>query len=449
MRSLRNDAESIWQAGVDAVRADPLVRRVVEIHGDSLVIGEHRWRRDDFDRLVVIGAGKAATAMAQGLVAKAAHWLPITGWINVPKGTEPPAESVGGIHVHTARPAGVNEPTEAGVRGSRAILDLASSCTDRDLCIALISGGGSALLPAPIEGITLSDKLAVTRLLSGAGADITELNTVRKHLSQIKGGGLLRACRAGHLITLVLSDVLGDPLDLIASGPTVPDPSTAQDALAVLERYDPQRLLPDRIYDVLQSKRPAPEATVLTPSTVLVIGTNAIAVDHAAAAAEDLGYQCQTKSASECEGLAEDVGRDLAEQVIKALQFESTLPKCWITGGEPTVELAPAEDRGQGGRNQQLILAAYQRLLSAGLTDSQWQRLLILSGGTDGEDGPTDAAGAVLDATVHAKVGQLELDVDQCLKTNDAYPFFQRCDGLIVTGPTGTNVCDLRVMIVV
>ena len=297
--SLRDDARSIWQAGVDAVRAEPLVKRVVRIEGDSLIIGDHRWSRDQFDRLIVVGAGKAATGMAAGLTAAVGDWLPISGWINVPAGTVPPEASIGQIHVHAARPAGVNEPTMAGVEGTAQILKIAGSCQPRDLCIALISGGGSALLPAPIDGITLADKLAVTRLLSGAGADITELNTVRKHLSRIKGGGLLRACTAGQLLTLVLSDVLGDPLDLIASGPTVPDPSTPADAWQLLNRYDPERSLPDHVYQALQ-REPVqqPPHVDAGSSTVLIIGNNAVAVDQAARRATDLGYACQRESAT-------------------------------------------------------------------------------------------------------------------------------------------------------
>jgi glycerate-2-kinase len=445
--SLRDDALSIWQAGVDAVRAEPLVKRVVRIEGDSLVIGDHRWTRDQFDRLVVVGAGKAATAMAAGLTTAVGDWLPVSGWINVPTGTVPPGESIGHIHVHAARPAGVNEPTAAGVEGTRQILKIAGNCGPRDLCIALISGGGSALLPAPIDGITLADKLAVTRLLSGAGADITELNTVRKHLSEVKGGGLLQACTAGQLLTLVLSDVLGDPLDLIASGPTVPDPSTPSDALQLLNRYDPERSLPDRVYEVLQRER-KPQQIDAAASTVLVIGNNAVAVDQAAGRAADLGYTCHSESATACEGAAEQIGRQLAEQTLTACRSESTAPACWISGGEPTVELAPAARRGQGGRNQQLILAAYQQLLDANLSDQQWQRIVMLSGGTDGEDGPTDAAGAVLDATVHQRASEQQLEPQRYLDANDAYTFFSQCDGLIKTGPTGTNVCDVRVVIV-
>lgn len=449
MTSPRHDAIEIWTAGLDSVRAQPLVHREVKIEGDLLTIGEHAWSRSDFDRIVVVGAGKAGTAMAKGLVESIGDWLPVTGWINVPEGTESP---VGDLQIHPARPAGVNEPTEAGVAGTREILNLVSTATERELCIALISGGGSALLPAPIDGISLADKLAVTRFLSGAGADITELNTVRKHLSSVKGGGLLRACCAGELVTLVLSDVLGDPLDLIASGPTVPDGSSAADALAVLERFDPERTLDARIYDTLQRQQQSEADSDGSPCqyTTIVIGNNALAVDEAGIRAESLGFNHVMQSAHECEGAAEHVGRHLADMTVMMLRADPTTHRndCLITGGEPTVTLAPKEIRGRGGRNQQLVLAAYQHLLSKDLASEEWDRLCILAGGTDGEDGPTDAAGAFLDADVHRRATELELDLADYLRRNDAYTFFERCDGLLMTGPTGTNVCDVRVALV-
>lgn len=447
MNPHREHAEAIWNAGVDAVRARPLVESSLQIDADSLVIGDQHWSRDQFDRVLVVGAGKAATAMATGLTSVIGDWLPVSGWINVPEGTVHP---IAGITVHPARPAGVNEPTQAGVQGTEQMLALVGAATDRDLCIALISGGGSALMPAPVQGISLGDKLAVIRLLSSSGADIVQLNTVRKHLSSVKGGGLLVRCRAGVLVTLILSDVLGDPLDLIASGPTVTDPSSAQDALAVLQEFDPQRTLPARIYDVLSAPQNCGDQRVTTQSFNKIIGNNAIAVDEAGICAERLGYNHAMQSARQCEGAAEGVGRHLAEMVIDMLRRPASERKinCLITGGEPTVSLAAAEIRGRGGRNQQLVLAAYQQLIAAGLDEDQWRNLAILSGGTDGEDGPTDAAGAVICDEVHRRAITLGLDVDDYLRRNDAYTFFQLTGGLLISGPTGTNVCDVRVALV-
>ncbi len=448
MADLRSDAISIWTAGVDAVRARSLVGRVVSVDDDRLRVDDQEWSRQDFDQILLVGAGKAATAMAEGFLDAVDRWLPIHGWINVPEGT---VKELPGIRVHPARPAGVNEPTEMGVRGTEAILELVSSADPRDLCVALISGGGSALLPAPAAGITLEDKLAVTRRLSDSGADITELNTVRKQLSAVKGGRLWKRCRAGWLLTLVLSDVLGDPLDLIASGPTVPDDSTPQQALEVLRRYDPDRRVSPRVYRRLETPRQddAPSAPS-PPLTNLIIGNNALAVDEAGLQAERLGYNHAMNSARSGEGAAEQVGHHLATMAIEMLRGGGTSHRtdCLITGGEPTVTLAPAEMRGLGGRNQQLALAAYQTLAAAGLSETQWQRLAILSAGTDGEDGPTDAAGAVVDAHVHRRAVEQRLDVTDALARNDAYHFFERAEGLFRTGPTGTNVCDLRVLLV-
>jgi glycerate-2-kinase len=448
MIDLRSDATEIWNAGVDSVRGEPLVRREVRLQGQELQIAEHSWSRDDFDHVIVVGAGKANAAMAAGLLSQIGNWLPISGWINVPAGTE---RELAGIHMCAARAAGVNEPTTEGVAGTEQILSLVQNAGRRDLCITIISGGGSALMPAPIDGITLDDKLQVTRFLSGAGANITELNTVRKHLSRVKGGALLRACRAGHLITLILSDVLGDPLDMISSGPTVPDTTSPEDALQVLKKFDPSQSLPERVYNVL-SNTPDSSSNVepACPTTTIVIGNNAVAVDEAGIRAEKLGYNHAMQSTRQCEGSAEEVGERLAQMTVEMLRADPMKHRtdCLITGGEPTVKLAPADERGIGGRNQQLVLAAYQHLVASGLSDGEWERFALLSGGTDGEDGPTDAAGAVLDGAVHRRARDFDLDVADHLRRNDAYTFFDRCGGLLKTGPTGTNVCDVRVAVV-
>jgi glycerate 2-kinase len=449
MSDLTLETLEIWTAGLDAVRAEPLVRNSIRLDGNQLMIDGQAWSRDSFDRIVLIGGGKAGTAMARGFVDAIDGWLPITGWINVPAGTE---AEIRDVKIHAARPASVNEPTAEGVLGTSEILSLVSQAGPRDLCVALISGGGSALLPAPIEGITLQDKQAVTRSLSSSGADITELNTVRKHLSQIKGGGLLKACHGGHLITLILSDVLGDPLDVIASGPTVVDSTTAADALAVLAKYDPDHSLPASIYTTL-NQGGIPENTVhppVIPATNLVIGNNAVAVDHAGIRAEQLGYNHVMQSARQCEGAAEQVGKHFADMTLQMLRPQSNSHRtdCLITGGEPIVKLAPPSRRGRGGRNQQLVLAAYRQLLEHQLTEQEWQRLSILSGGTDGEDGPTDAAGAIIDGAIHRRIQKSQLDPLDFLQRNDAYTLFKAVDGLLMTGPTGTNVCDIRVAVV-
>jgi hydroxypyruvate reductase len=444
---LRDDALAIWQAGVDAVRSDRLVTHAVRVEDDNILVGDQVLPTADIGRIVVVGCGKAGAGMAAGLETALGDPLleqkQIDGWINVPDDCVQPLKR---IHLHGARPAGVNEPTQEGVEGAERILGMIRSLSADDLCLCLISGGGSALLPAPVEGITLADKLAVTRHLSAAGANIQQLNTVRKQLSCIKGGGLARACGAGRLIALIISDVLGDPLDVIASGLTVEDPSTPQDALEVLNRFDARSAgIPSRVLQYLQKaavENSASEREAACRVTNLVIGNNATSVRAAGEEAVRRGYQTRLEPIEQLEGEAEGVGRDLAEEALRMSQASGRL--CLISGGEPTVRLAEASQRGRGGRNQQLVLAALERLMEEKAEAATG--IALLSGGTDGEDGPTDAAGAVLDADVIAAVRAKRLTPADYLRRNDAYRFFDPLDALIRTGPTHTNVCDLRVV---
>ena len=335
----------------------------------------------------------------------------------------------------------MNEPRPEGAAGARQIVRLVESASPDDLCLCLISGGGSALMPAPVEGISLDDKLQVTQYLSAAGANIEQLNTVRKQLSRIKGGGLIRACRAGRIVSLIISDVLGDPLDVIASGPTTEDSSTPQAALDVLDTFAARGALPSAVFDYLQQKQDAKQPGPACRVTNLIIGNLATAVDAAGLEAERLGYEQAMVCAEKSEGQAEDVGRHLAEMALKMRAGPG--PNCLISGGEPVVTLVDVSRRGQGGRNQQLVLAALEELADDGA-----RGMAILSGGTDGEDGPTDAAGALLDASVLAGAKERQLDPADYLARNDAYNFFRPIDALIRTGPTHTNVCDVRVVVV-
>jgi len=299
-----------------------------------------------------------------------------------------------------------------------------------------------------VDGVSLAEKQTITRLLSAGGANIGELNTVRKQLSQIKGGRLASHCRAGQVLTLIISDVLGDPLDTIASGPTVPDSHTPAEALAILEQYSGgnESIAPGAFAYLREAL--VRSATHSHPSpnvTNLIIGNNAVAVDAAGVAAERRGYSHAMHAATSLEGAAEAIGRDLARMTSRMCSEPG--PDCLITGGEPTVKLAPPEIRGKGGRNQQLVLAALTELVSAdsGTTKQRWA---LLSGGTDGEDGPTDAAGAVIDPTLLQQFRSANLNPADFLKRTDAYTFFVQIGGLIKTGPTHTNVCDVRVVVV-
>ncbi len=439
---LRADALRIWKAGVAAVDSERLLREALRVEGNLLLLGEESVDLDSVGRIAVVGAGKAGAGMAAALEVVLGNDIlqakQVSGWVNVPEGCQ---RALQRIHLHPARPAGVNEPTEAGVEGTKRILQLVGELGPGDLCLCLISGGGSALAPAPVEGITLGDKLAVTRHLSAAGANIEQLNLVRKQLSRIKGGGLARACRAGRLLALIISDVLGNPLDVISSGPTVPDTGTPQMALEVLQRFGARQAgIEPRVFDYLAGKSNQPAAKPACQVRNVIIGSNATAVDAAGLEAERLGYSHAMVSATQSEGLADDVGRHLAE-MARRMRAEAG-PDCLISGGEPVVQLVEKSQRGLGGRNQQLVLAALDEL--AGDVET----IALLSGGTDGEDGPTGAAGAVLDANLAAAARRLGLVPGEYLARNNAYHFFQPLGGLIVTGPTHTNVCDLRVVVV-
>ncbi len=414
----------------------------IRVEGRDLAIGEERFPLEGIRRIAVVGAGKAGAGMAAAVEAALGPRLceqkQLAGIVNVPADCAGPLTR---IVLRPARPAGVNEPTPEGVAATEEILRLVRSLGATDLCLCLLSGGGSALLPAP-DGVSLEEKVALTRRLSAAGATIEELNIVRKQLSRIKGGGLARACRAGRLAALVISDVPGDRLDWIASGPTAPDSSTPAAAIDILQRYAAGLDFLPRVMAHLQQKqqrRAAPRPTCQVMN--LIIGNNAAAVDAAGQKAVSLGYSHALVCATECEGPAEDVGRRLAAMARRMLSEAG--PDCLISGGEPIVRLVDSSRRGLGGRNQQLALAALESLAADG-----GEGIALLSAGTDGEDGPTDAAGAFCDAAVLKAARRLGLDPADYLARNDAYHFFEPTGALVKTGPLDTNVGDVRVVLV-
>lgn len=431
----REHALAIWQAAVDAVRPEPLV--------EQAICDEPALR--DAPRILVVGAGKAGPGMALGLEAALANRLDrVEGLVNVPEGMTAPLRRV---QLHASRPQGVNEPTAAGVVGAEAMLRLVSAAGPGDVAVCLLSGGGSALLPAPAEGVSLLDKRGVTQILHRCGATIDEMNCVRKHLSRIKGGRLAEAFRGRSMLTLIISDVVGDPLDVIASGPTAPDPTTFADALAVLDRYDLRMQVPLAVQRHLARgvageipetpKQPDPRVTNR------IIGSNPVALAAAARKAQALGYHVWN-AGSAVVGETRDVAHaqaDLAWQ-IRSQGTPVKPPACLLSGGETTVTLG--DKPGKGGRNQEFVLAAMTHMGAEGLPG-----ITILSGGTDGEDGPTDAAGAVADAHTWAKGLALQLDAHDALLRHDAYPYFDAVGGLIRTGLTGTNVMDVRVILIV
>lgn len=458
---LREDSERIWRAGVAAVMPECLIQSHVHLDGDWLTVDEELIDLRSVGRIAIVGGGKAAGAMAIALENIFGPRLlaekSVSGWVNVPSDCVPTAfelsstgkrqsesDHISRIRIHAGRPAGINEPRPEGVIGTQRILEIVSLLGPNDLCFCMLAGGGSALLPAPVPEISLDDKIRVTRLLSGAGANIEQLNAVRRALSLVKGGGLARACGSGRLITLIISDVLGDPFEAIASGPTVKTSTSAADAFAILQQLkladDPSIATVVR-YLRNEQRRPSRTAEPIDEERItnLIIGNNATAVDAAGIEAERLGYSHAMLSARAPEGSAEEVGRHLAEMAVR--MRDKAGPDCLISGGEPTVTLVEESHRGKGGRNQQLALAALTEL-------SDCLGIALLSAGTDGEDGPTDAAGAIVTSEITRIARAKNLNPHDYLSRNDAYHFFESSGGLFRTGPTQTNVCDLRVITV-
>jgi hydroxypyruvate reductase len=438
---LREDALRIWRAGVEAVLPANLMPEVVSVSGDTLWIADEELDLRQIERIAVVGAGKAGAGMAvaleTALLPRVLQEKQVHGWVNVPEDCLQPTAIV---HLHVARPAGANLPTSQGVEGTEAILRIVSQLGPRDLCLVLISGGGSALLPAPVEGCSLDTKATLAQEIAARGGNIRQLNTVRRELSRVKGGGLAHACRAGRLMGLILSDVLGDDLELIASGPTVARKPTPEAALQVLAELGLQDHTAGREASRVLQLRAADKKT-LQPLHCRVsnhiIANNATAVDAAGVEAERLGYSHVMLSSRDAEGSAEEVAGRIVEMAQRMRGEDG--PDCLIWGGEPTVTLCEPAVRGRGGRNQQLALAAL-----LGLTD--WSGLALVAGGTDGEDGPTNAAGAIADAEILAEAHRLGLDGRDYLRRNDAYRFFDAVGGLLRTGTTHTNVCDVRVL---
>lgn len=446
MNELRtNHAIEIWKAGVAAVSSEQLVANAVRCIDDRLTICGEEFDLSRIGRIAIVGAGKAGAGMSSSLVnILGKHLSKVSGWVNVPADCVRELDS---ITLHAARPAGVNEPTADGVVGSQKILELVSGLIESDLCIVLLSGGGSALLPAPIPGVSLADKQLVTRQLMHGGASIGELNCVRKKLSLLKGGGLARACRAGALRALIISDVIGDPLDVIASGPTTNDSSTTDEALEVLTRLVGLDRVPDSIVaslnGVSEGASKSQVATDLSCVVNHVIGNNEVAVSAASLRAKQLGYRVLVQG-SGLGGVASEVGVALAETCLaERTKANESAPLCILSGGEPVVRLAETDRPRKGGRNQELVLAALARLQHEDI-----EGFVILSGGTDGEDGPTDAAGAWMDAAIVRAAFQRGLQPEEFLAINDSYHFFEQSGGLLKTGPTHTNVMDVRVAIV-
>jgi hydroxypyruvate reductase len=439
MRSMREDARRIFLKGVEAVEPAAAVRRYCRREGNTLHLGQTAIDLSAFKRVLVVGAGKASAPMALALEKILGERL-TGGIVNVKYGYTAPTQRI------DLNEAGHPLADENGVRGAARILELIAGADENDLVFCLISGGGSALLPLPVETISLADKQETFRVLTDCGATIHELNTIRKHMSRIKGGHLAGAAYPATVISLMLSDVVGDDLDVIASGPTVPDTSTYRDCIRILDAYGAREALPANtlrhLADGLAGRIPeTPKAgnPIFEKTRNLIIGSNIDAVISAEQEARRLGYRTLILS-SMIEGETRCVAAThcaIAREILKT-GHPIEPPACILSGGETTVTI---KGDGLGGRNQEFSLAA-----AIGMADIG--PVVVLCAGTDGTDGPTDAAGAFADPYTVARSRELGLDAGTYLADNDAYNFFKPLGDLLIIGPTNTNVMDLRVMLV-
>lgn len=422
------DAQAIFAAACRRAQAD---RLLIPAHWLSVLPRP----LDTFQKVVVVGAGKAAMAMA-GAIESVLPGHGDAGEVVVPQGYRAhfPAHMPRPDRIRVAE-GGHPVPNEAGALSARRALEQATFCREDELLLVLLSGGASALWALPVAGITLADVQDTTRLLLQCGADIQQANTVRKHLQSLAGGRLAVAAWPAHVCTLLLSDVPGNDLAVIGSGPTVPDTTTPADAVAVLQANNIWTRVPEAVRRVLASPAaasPDPAHPVFRQTASLVIGNNQLALEAAQQEARRLGFTPQILDTS-LRGEARQVGVQLADQIKRA---QSNRPTCLLWGGETTVTV---KGNGRGGRNQELALAVALEL-------AEWLHpVAFLSGGTDGIDGPTDAAGAWVTSQTVTQAWAQGLEPERFLQRNDAYTFFQQMGGLIKTGPTHTNVMDVMV----
>jgi len=439
LTTLRSDARAIFDAALRAADPRLAVERVLARRGNHLVLNESPIFDFTRGKLTVIGAGKAGAPMAQAVeaIVKPDAYL---GAVNVKYGHLAPTKFI------LLYEAGHPLPDENTLRFTHSLISLLEGQTKDDLVLCLFSGGASALMESPVDGVTLDDLRVFTNELLRCGATIYEINTLRKHISQVKGGQIARLAQPARVVSLILSDVLGSPLDVIASGPTAPDSSTFADCIAIVEKYHLRETFPQSI--VAQYERGARGEIAETPKandalfarvTNAIIADNQIACDAAAREARQRGYATQVVSTM-LQGEAREIGRELGQMGMRENKEtgKQRNKSCLLGGGEPTVTL---RGNGKGGRAQELVLAAALEI--AGDALGSIAEIVVLSAGTDGTDGPTDAAGALADNITVSRARALGMDARAFLENNDAYHFFAALDDLIITGPTNTNVNDL------
>lgn len=440
--SAREHAAAIFQAGVAAADPHLAVRHFLKADSEFLHIGSPQtgYRSGDWQRIHLIAFGKAACAMADAAQASIPEaWLADKGMVVTNY------DNIDVVENCQVFGAGHPLPDAAGLHAAKTLATRLSDANPGELVLVLISGGGSALLPYPAAGINLAEKILTTQLLLASGATINQINCVRKHLSQLKGGGLARFAAPADLHALILSDVLDNDLSAIASGPTVADDTTFADAVAVLESFGIWQKTPPSVQNHLQQgvqglqiETPKSGDPIFQHTSHTLVGSNATSVDAAMDKAINLGYQTRLYSKQLC-GEARLVAEQLALHAL-TLATDTTQPLALIAGGETTVTLTGT---GKGGRNQEMALAFALAAEKYGLNNA-WT---FLSGGTDGRDGPTDAAGGIVDNDTLQRMRDAALDPDAMLNDNNAYPALKAANDLLRCGATGTNVADLQILL--
>jgi glycerate 2-kinase len=438
--SLRRNALSIFQASLRGADPKGCIKRFLKVEGDVVSAGKFSRKLADVHKIIVVGAGKAAALMAQATEEVLQDRID-TGAIITTKGAQ---ASLDRIKLYCG---GHPLPDEEGAKGTERIMETVAQAGEDDLVLCLISGGGSALLVSPCEGISLQDKKQMTQFLLICGASIDEINTIRKHISRIKGGRLARSAYPAQTVSLILSDVIGDRVDSIASGPTAPDPTTFDDCFEILNRYNLIEMIPESIRLYLNANRDKQEYETLKSGDPvfkkvenIIVGSNLSALKEAEIKAKELGFNTLLLSST----IAGDTRKAAEEHALLSKEItqgkrEPSPPACVISGGETTVKVKGA---GKGGRNQEFVLAAAIQI--DGLTD-----VVISSMNTDGIDGPTDACGAICDGFTVSRAKTLHLIPEDYLEGNDSYHFFEKLGDLIKIGPTNTNVMDIHIMLVV
>src|SRR2546427_1259337 len=438
---LHRDVLHAMNAALAAADPTRIIRKNLKLIGSVLHVGKLQYPLKDYRRIFVIGGGKASRHMAEEVEKLLGKWV-TRGLVVIPDylGSPPRGRRI------RYRPATHPIPTRKGMEAVLAMLRLVENISRDDLVIVLLSGGGSALMPLPVAGINLNDEARVTSLLLKSGANIEEINTVRKHLSQVKGGRLAEQLYPATVLSLIISDVVGDKIDAIASGPTVPDPTTYHDAEQVLKRYDLWSQIPKNARKVITQglsgsipETPKRKSKVFRRVHNLIVGNNRASCLAAASAMSKAGYRTQILSI-QITGEAREVGQifgSIARGIREnGLPYHS--PAALIAGGETTVTV---RGKGKGGRNQELALAAAMKIRGS-------EGVVVAAFSTDGIDGRTDAAGAVADGSTITRSLRLRMDLEEYLRNNDSYQYFSKLKDLVITGPTGTNVNDITILAV-